>query len=102
MATQPPPEAKSLAVLSDGITSLSYLPKRDTSLLASTSWDGSVRLHDTVANTAALVQTMDSGPLLALAAPPEMDAVITGGLDGSGKPYPEKNRFPCPFSGSPN
>jgi hypothetical protein len=87
MATQPPPEAKSLAVFSDGITALSYLPKHDASLLVSTSWDGSVRIHDTAAKSAVLSQSMDSGPLLALATPSGMDAVVTGGLDGSGKFY---------------
>lgn len=78
-----PPESKSLSLFSDGISALSYLPKEGTSLLASTSWDGSVRLHDTVARTAVLSQTMDSGPLLSLAVPSNGDSVATGGLDGS-------------------
>jgi WD40 repeat protein len=83
MTTQPP-ESKSLAKFSDGISDLSYLPKNDVSLLASTSWDGSVRLHDTQAtNTAVLAHQMESGPLLGLAIPQNMDAIATGGLDGS-------------------
>ena len=78
-----PPEAKSLSIFSDGISALSYLPKQDASLLASTSWDGSVRLHDTVARSAVMTQTMDSGPLLSLAIPHEINGLATGGLDGS-------------------
>ena len=83
MAAQPPPEAKSLATFPDGISSISYLPKKESSLLASTSWDGTVRIHDTAASSPVLTQTMESGPLLALATPSDIDAVMTGGLDGS-------------------
>jgi WD40 repeat protein len=80
------PEAKSLLdPPSDGVTALSYLPKEACSHLASTSWDGAVRIHDTAQNTALLKQTMDSGPLLSLATPAGGQSLITGGLDGSGK-----------------
>ena len=88
---QPPPEARVLADgPTDGVTALRYLPKQESSHLASTSWDGSVRLHQvTVDNNndskALLCQSMGSGPLLSLATPQGMDAVVTGGLDGSGE-----------------
>lgn len=86
MATQPPPEAKSLPEPpSDGITSLSYLPSAPSHLLASTSWDGSVRVYNTDVKSAVLSHAMDSGPLLALATPSGMDSVVTGGLDGTSK-----------------
>ena len=85
MANEPPPEAKSLAVFTDGISSLSYLPQKDSSLLASASWDGAVRIHDTSTNAEKLAQAMEAGPLLALATPSGMDAVVAGGLDGSGR-----------------
>ena len=86
---QPPPEARVLADgPSDGVTALRYLPKKQEHL-ASTSWDGSVRLHqigDDDSNSKALLsQSMASGPLLSLATPQGMDAVVTGGLDGSGE-----------------
>ena len=89
---QPPPEARVLADgPSDGVTALRYLPKQ-SSHLASTSWDGSVRLHQIGDNNnnennnkALLSQSMGSGPLLSLATPQGMDAVVTGGLDGSGE-----------------
>ncbi|CAJ1962495.1 unnamed protein product [Cylindrotheca closterium] len=77
-------DSKSLAKVADGISSLSYLPKEKSSLLASTCWDGSVRLHDTAAdNPAVMVHQMDSGPLLSLATPESTCAIATGGLDGS-------------------
>lgn len=77
-------DAKSLAKVADGISSLSYLPKEKSSLLASTCWDGSVRLHDTeAADSAVMVRQMDSGPLLSLATPESASTIATGGLDGS-------------------
>jgi WD40 repeat protein len=71
----------------DGVTQLSYLPvtSSSSSLLASTSWDGSVRIHDTLAKTAVLSHVMDSGPLLSVGTPNGATSVITGGLDGSSK-----------------
>lgn len=137
-AVQPPPEAKLLDKFSDGISALRYLPASvsgsynsnnntdtDTSSttnrhgprrwLASTSWDGAVRIHDTsrtygdsasdnkggstAGSTAMLMHNMDSGPLLSLATP-NCNAgrqndnnntsngsswLVTGGLDGSVK-----------------
>jgi WD40 repeat protein len=86
MDAQPPPEAKSLPdPPSDGITSLSYLPSAPSYLLASTSWDGSIRVHNTEVKSAVLSHAMDSGPLLALATRSGMASVITGGLDGTSK-----------------
>ncbi len=69
----------------DGVTRLSYLPatSASSSLLASSSWDGSVRIHDTLAKTAVLSHVMDAGPLLSLATPAGATSVVTGGLDGS-------------------
>ena len=83
---QPPPEAKPLPDSpTDGVTSLSFLSK---DLLASSSWDGSVRIHDVNSMKLMTCQAMESGPLLSLATPRiEGDAgeVYTGGIDGSGK-----------------
>ena len=88
MASQPPPEAISLNdPPSDGITSLTYLPGEPHCLLASTSWDGSVRVHNTSTKSAVLCHAMDSGPLLSLAKRNDATAVATGGLDGSGELY---------------
>ena len=86
MASQPPPEAKSLPnPPSDGITALSYFSTIASSHLASTSWDGSVRIHDTSAQSAKVCQSMESGPLLSLATLSSSFAAVTGGLDGSSK-----------------
>ncbi len=86
MTTQPPPEAKSLAVFSDGISALSYLPSQP-SHVAATSWDGTVRIHDTSASpSAVLTQVMDVGPLLSLATLEGGGTTLaTGGMDGSSK-----------------
>lgn len=69
----------------DGITSLKYLSQNAStsskSLLASTSWDGCLRLHDTNLSTSILSHQMDSGPLMSLATIDHY--VFTGGLDGS-------------------
>ncbi|KAL9189954.1 hypothetical protein ACHAXT_009629 [Thalassiosira profunda] len=73
----PPPEPTPLpAPPNDGITSLSYLPSAPH-LLASTSWDGALRLHDAVAKTHVATQAMECGPLLSM-------AVGTPGLGGEG------------------
>lgn len=100
MATEPPPEAVSLPdPPTDGITQLSYLPviastdsvanndnnNNSNSLLASTSFDGAVRIHDTKKRKCLLSQSMESGPLLSLATPKGVNALVTGGLDGTGK-----------------
>jgi cell cycle arrest protein BUB3 len=82
MTTQPP-ESKSLAVFSDGISAISYLPRQDASLISSTSWDGSIHIHDTVDQSHVLAHQMEAGPLLSLAVPHGMDAVACGGLDGA-------------------
>ena len=85
MSNPPSNELTSLATFTDGITKLEYLQKDNKSLLASTSWDGSFRLHDTSSKSAILAQGMESGPLLSLACSAKLDGVATGGLDGSGK-----------------
>jgi hypothetical protein len=85
MAGHPSNEASSLATFSDGITDLGYLTNKGTSLLASTCWDGSFRLHDTASRSPVLAQAMESGPLLSLAVPSKVGCVATGGLDGSSK-----------------
>lgn len=105
MTTQPPPEAKLLDKFPDGISALQYLPASSSSnndgkkLLASTNWDGAVRVHDTTSSTSPLVLThsMESGPLLSLAvtagssssseAAATGTAIVTGGLDGSIKSF---------------
>lgn len=86
----------------DGITSLCYLDintdDSSSSLLASTSWDGCLRIHDTGAENSgdsssklATLQNMESGPLLALSKYNNPDTkkvyVYTGGLDGSIKRF---------------
>jgi hypothetical protein len=96
MASQPPPEAKSLAVFSDGISALSYLPSKPSHVVA-TSWDGTVRIHDTstvgdaasaAGSAAVLTQSMEAGPLLSLATLLPTSglgtSIATGGMDGSG------------------
>lgn len=70
----------------DGVTSLSYLADQlsSESLLASTSWDGCLRIHDTSTMTHVASHNMESGPLLSLATPGGGHAfVYTAGLDGS-------------------
>jgi hypothetical protein len=99
------PEAKALPdPPTDGISALRFLPSGtpdDTtttttvqdcsSLLASTSWDGCVRLHDTDPEKwcLQLSHAMESGPLLSLTTTRMSSAthadLITGGLDGSSK-----------------
>lgn len=77
-------DSKSIVKVSDGVSSLSYLPNEKSSLLASTCWDGLVRIHDTAADCrAVVVHQMDSGPLLSLATPQSSSTIATGGLDGS-------------------
>jgi hypothetical protein len=81
----PPPEAKPLpSPPTDGITALSFIP--ESNILASTSWDGCVRMHDADAMSPLLCQTPESGPLLSLATPvAHADTLLAGGMDGSGK-----------------
>lgn len=77
-------DSVSLTKLADGVSSLSYLPKENSSLLASTCWDGAVRLNDTKSGSPpVLVHQMDSGSLMSLAIPNSATALATGGLDGS-------------------
>ena len=105
----PPPEVKSIATCSDGISALSYLPPTSNSssssgggsggdTVAATSWDGTLRVYNTQTGTMLLTQTMESGPLLSMAVvvstvPPlgtssssssSSYLIVTGGLDGSG------------------
>ena len=82
----PPPEPRSLpSPPTDGITALCYLPS--SSLIASSSWDGSVRVHETNKDNAQLVtqRQMEGGPLLSLAtAAADTGAIVyAGGMDGS-------------------
>lgn len=71
----------------DGITCLSYLPNKEKSLLASTSWDGCLRIHETnLQNGESKLQvqhSMESGPLFSLAMTESINGVVTGGMDGS-------------------
>lgn len=86
MTTEVPPAAISLPdPPTDGITQLQYL-KDPKSLLASTSWDGSVRIHDTATQSLKLQHAVECGPLLSLAVAESNDhlhSLVTGGLDGS-------------------
>jgi len=78
----PPPEARLLPDCpTDGVSSLSYIRKAP-SLLAASSWDGTLRVYDTKTMTLQRSQTMDAGPLLSLATLAD-GSVVTGGLDGS-------------------
>ena len=97
---QQPPEAISLpSPPNDGITSLQYLPS-SPSLLASTSWDGGLYIHDTLSNEHLVTQSMECGPLLCMAIPSTSDSegeggdtthtqgvIYTGGSDGSIKSF---------------
>merc|ERR1719491_1296526 len=101
--TQPLPEPSPLpSPPNDGITALQYVPassfsaSSSSSLLASTSWDGALRIHDTIAKSHVVTQTMDSGPLLSMAVGGASTngswdngegLVYTGGIDGSIKRF---------------
>eukprot|EP00977_Amphora_coffeiformis_P027456 scaffold34612_cov165-Amphora_coffeaeformis.AAC.22 len=71
----------------DGITGLSFLGT--SHLLASSSWDGSLRIHDTgdYGNNSKLQvsQSLNAGPLLSLACREDdgTTTLYTGALDGS-------------------
>ena len=79
----------------DGISALQFLASTSpagggsSTRLASTSWDGNLRLHDTSeakeSSPGLLSHNMESGPLLSLAAPLSVNGLVTGGLDGSVK-----------------
>lgn len=99
MSSQTPPEAKLLDKFSDGISALQYLPESSDGkkLLASTSWDGAIRVHDTSSERDAgsrllLTQNMESGPLLSLAvaagsSSSDAATIFAGGLDGTIKSF---------------
>lgn len=80
-----PPEPEPLpSPPKDGITSLKYLPSSSSSsILAASSWDGTVRLYDTSTMQNVCTQSMESGPVLTLAADGAGSCLFTGGLDGS-------------------
>ncbi|GKY94126.1 hypothetical protein MPSEU_000378700 [Mayamaea pseudoterrestris] len=83
MSDQQPPNTKLLPdSFNDGVTAISYLPNPSVSLLAASSWDGTLKVYDTKDTSLQLSQAMESGPLLCLATPGDK-AVVTGGLDGS-------------------
>jgi len=72
----------------DGITSLQYIDTKNSSqqLLASTSWDGAIRVHDTSSKTHVLTHVMECGPLLSMTSSNDSTngkVVYTGGIDGS-------------------
>ena len=95
---QQPPEPISLpSPPNDGITSLQYLPS-SPSLLASTSWDGGLYIHDTISKEHLVTQSMECGPLLCMAIPSTSESeagagttsqgvIYTGGSDGSIKSF---------------
>jgi len=98
-----PPEPQALpSPPSDGITCLKYIPPSSStsmsSLLACSSWDGTIRIYDTKAMSNVCIQTMDSGPVLSLAVDGSGDRIFTGGLDGSGKSMTVLNVCVCFFS----
>lgn len=88
-----PPEPRPLpSPPTDGITCVSYLPQSpslssslssSSSILAASSWDGTVRLYDTTSMTNVCTHSMESGPLLSLAVDGAGECLFTGGLDGS-------------------
>jgi cell cycle arrest protein BUB3 len=68
----------------DGITGLQYISSSTgaSPLLASTSWDGQFRLHQTYGTRSCVLrQDMKAGPLLSLAVLGR-SSVVTGGCDG--------------------
>lgn len=78
------PEAKTLPdAPTDCISQLQFLnsPSSSSSMLVSTSWDGGLKLHDTVAMECKLSHTPEIGPLLSLAVVDE-EYMFVGGLDG--------------------
>jgi hypothetical protein len=80
------PEAKALPdPPTDGVSALEYLSNTQ---LASTSWDGCARIHNTGEGeeewSLKLCHAMESGPLLSLTSTSET-SIFTGGLDGSSK-----------------
>lgn len=82
------PEAKLLPDgPTDAISALQYLSQSSSSsssfLLASTSWDGTVRIHDTAQSQLVLAHAMESGPLLSLTTAIDDETVVMGGMDGS-------------------
>ena len=92
MAQPFPPEIHPLPdPPSDGVTALSYLGDENSTskLLAASSWDGSIRIYDTVQRKLVCSHLMDAGPILSLATPPDSSSklVFTGGLDGSVKKF---------------
>lgn len=86
---QSPPEPIPLpSPPNDGISSLEYIDNNNinssSSLLASTSWDGALRLHDTSSKSHVLTHVMECGPLLSMTATSSGgNKVYTGGIDGS-------------------
>ena len=78
------PDAKTLPdPPTDAISKLSFLPSSSmSSLLASTSWDGGLRLYDCDAMECKLSHSAAIGPLLSLAVVDE-GIVFVGGLSGS-------------------
>lgn len=90
MSTTPPEPTSLPSPPTDGITGLSYLPS--SSLLASSSWDGGLRIHDTSKQEHLTTHAMESGPLLSLSACPAAGgstggAVYAGAIDGSVRRY---------------
>ena len=87
MSTTPPEPTSLPAPPTDGITGLAYLP--NSSLLASSSWDGGLRIHDAAKKEHLTTHAMDSGPLLSLSACPAATggAVYAGAIDGSVRRY---------------
>ncbi len=86
--SSPPPEPIALpSPPTDGITCLAYLPSNDnsSSILACSSWDGTVRLYDTQSMMNVCTHSMESGPVLSLAVDGAGKCLFTGGLDGSGE-----------------
>lgn len=91
-STRPPEPEPLPSPPKDGITSLKYLPpsaavvgSSNSSILAASSWDGTVRLYDTSTMKNICTQSMESGPVLSLAVDGAGECLFTGGLDGSGK-----------------
>ena len=73
-------EAKALPdAPTDGVSSLSFLPSCSP-LLASTSWDGAIAVHDIEQWNRQVSHNMESGPLLSLTVLPDT-TLVSGGLD---------------------
>ena len=70
-----------LAVTEDGVTCVRWEPQASSRLLLSSSWDGSIRLHDTSANLLR-AQLQQPAPVLDVDFLGDASRAVSGSLDG--------------------